>query len=124
VTYTVSTKTRLESLRDVFGVRLSVKDQTLFAKRLSFLVRAGVPILESLTLLRKQTKSKAKGRVYERIISDVSNGKFLYASLGRFSNIFGDFAVNIIRVGEMSGILSQNLNYLAEELRKKQALRR
>src|SRR3989344_3863602 len=38
--------------------RPSVKDQAFFAKRLSFLTRAGVPILESLHMIRDQTKSK------------------------------------------------------------------
>src|SRR3990167_7485113 len=37
--------------------------------------------------------------------------------------MFGDFAINLIRVGETSGVLSQNLNYLADELKKKQILR-
>ena len=108
----------------LFATRLSVKDQTLFAKRLSFLVKAGVPILDSLELLKKQTKSKAKVRMYERVISDVANGQFLSTSLGRFQGAFGDFALNIIKVGETSGVLSENLSYLAEELKKKHALKR
>ena len=37
---------------------LSIKDQAFFAKRLSFLIKAGVPILESLQMIRSQTKSK------------------------------------------------------------------
>lgn len=108
---------------DIF-LRFSIKEQTLFAKRLSFLVKAGVPLIESLHLIRKQTKSKAKGRVYDVVIKDIANGQFLATSLGRFSRLFGDFTINLIRVGERSGVLSQNLNYLADELAKKHALRR
>ncbi|MEK7576364.1 MAG: type II secretion system F family protein [Patescibacteria group bacterium] len=104
--------------------RLSIKEQTLFAKRLSFLITAGVPLLESLHLLRKQTKSKSRGKMLDVVIGDVSQGQYLSTSLGRFGNVFGLFAVNIIRIGETSGILSQNLNYLADELRKKQVLRK
>jgi len=40
-----------------------------------------------------------------------------------YEKIFGQFAVNIVRVGEASGTLAQNLNYLADELKKKQVLR-
>lgn len=102
--------------------RFSTKDQAHFAKRLSFLIHAGVPIVESLHILRRQTGSKSKGKVFDKIITDVSNGQFLATSLARLKNSFGDFAVNIIRIGETSGMLDQNLNYLAEELKKKRAL--
>lgn len=105
-------------------VRFSIKEQTLFAKRLSFLVKAGVPLIESLHLIRKQTKSKAKVKVYDRIIKDVANGQFLATSLSKYTNLFGEFTINLIRVGEHSGVLSQNLSYLADELTKKHALKR
>ncbi len=106
------------------GRRLSIKEQALFAKRLAFLVKAGVPLLESLKMMRLQTQSASKMFLLDRLITDVSSGQLLAASLERFRNRFGDFAVNLIRVGESSGILDQNLNYLADELKKKQALRR
>jgi len=103
--------------------RLSIKEQTLFIKRLSFLIRAGMPILESLRLLRS-SRSKGKTKIFDQIIKDVENGQSLAASMGKFSYIFGDFAINIIRVGESAGILEKNLSYLADELKKKQELRR
>jgi len=104
-------------------IRLSIKEQTMFVKRLSFLIRAGVPILESLRMVRF-FRSKSKNLMFDQIISDVENGHLLSTGLDRFRYIFGDFAVNIIRVGESVGILDQNLMHLAEELRKKQELRR
>lgn len=105
-------------------VRFSVKEQTMFAKRMSFLVKAGVPLIECLTLIRTQTASQKKSLIYAEIIEDVNNGLFLSTSLSRRGNLFGEFAVNLIRVGEESGILSQNLTYLADELEKKEILRR
>jgi len=104
--------------------RLSIKDQVFFAKRLSFLINANVPIMDSLHILQRQTKSKRQRQMYDTIITDVSNGQFLATSLGRFGHVFGDFAINIIKTGETSGSLDENLNYLAEELEKKQRLRR
>lgn len=102
----------------------SVKELTHFCKRLAFLVHSGVPLLESLELLRKQNKSRAKGHVLDSVIADVSNGRRLSDAMGRFRKIFGDFAINIIRVGEMSGTLSTNLTHLGEELAKRSALKR
>lgn len=111
-------------LEEYSAPSLSIKEQTFFAKRLSFLVEAGVPILEGLNVLRDQTKSRGFSRVMSYVIEDVSNGHFLAKSLGRFPNIFGQFAINIIKIGEQSGILSQNLNYLADELKKKHELKK
>ena len=129
----LAAKVKQKSLRDFFARaqfssfligRLSVREQTLFAKRLSFLIGAGVPVLESLHVLREQTTSKNVQKVLTHVIKDVANGRFLSGALGRFQNLFGEFAINIVRVGESSGVLAQNLRYLAEELEKKEALRK
>lgn len=105
-------------------VRFSVKEQVLFAKRLSFLVKAGVSLLESITLIRNQTTSRRKQKIFDSIIHDIAAGQFLSTSMERYRNLFGDFSINIIRVGEQAGVLSENLIYLADELGKKQALHR
>jgi type IV pilus assembly protein PilC len=121
-----ATKTRVhfsESITVSF-IRFPIKEQTLFAKRLSFLIKAGVPLVEGLELIRNQTRSTIKGRMFDAIIEDVSAGQFLSTSLGKFKHHFGEFTVNLIRVGEHAGILSQNLMYLADELAKKHALQR
>ncbi|KKT81238.1 MAG: hypothetical protein A3B99_05080 [Candidatus Yanofskybacteria bacterium RIFCSPHIGHO2_02_FULL_44_12b] len=104
--------------------KLSVKDQAAFAKRLAFLIGADVPILESLRMMQKQTKSRARAQVLESVTRDVSSGQFLSTSLAKYRSTFGDFAINIIKVGEEGGILDKNLEYLAEELRKKQELKK
>jgi len=103
---------------------VSSKEKILFTKHLAIMIKAGMSILESLKLLKKLTKSRRMGKILDELIGDVSNGQFLSTSLEKFRNIFGDFAINIIRVGESSGILYENLNYLAEELKKKQELRK
>lgn len=88
------------------------------------MTKAGMPILDSLRLFQKQAKSKSMKKILKQISKDIANGQFLSTSMERYANIFGDFTVNIIRVGEASGILYENLNYLAEELKKKQELKR
>lgn len=102
----------------------SIKEQTLFAKRLSFLVYANVPILESLKILSKQGRSRSRNKILQKVVEDVSNGNTLAQSLGKYQRTFGTFAINLIRVGETSGTLDENLNYIAEELKKRQELRR
>lgn len=102
----------------------SIKKQTFFAKRLSFLIRSGMPILESIHVIKDQTKPKGEIKVFERIIADVSNGQTLSSALSKFKNVFGNFAINVIKAGENSGTLIDNLNYLSDELKKKEMLRK
>jgi type IV pilus assembly protein PilC len=105
-----------------FSYKLSTKKQTFFAKRLSFLIKSGVTVIEGISLIKDQTKTKSEIRIFEKIITDVKNGKSLATSLERCRGTFGNFAVNLIKAGETSGNLTQNLSYLADELRKKEVL--
>ncbi|MDO8537151.1 MAG: type II secretion system F family protein [bacterium] len=102
---------------------VSIQDKINFARHLSIVVKAGLPILEGLKMIQKQTESKALVRVIEQIIRDVSDGQFLATSMERAPHVFDGFFVNIVRVGETSGTLAANLLYLAEELKKSHDLK-
>ena len=60
----------------------------------------------------------------EQVIYDVENGQYLATTLGKFKKVFGELTINIIAVGEISGNLSNNLDHLAQSLKKRQALKR
>ncbi|MBI2474280.1 MAG: type II secretion system F family protein [Candidatus Taylorbacteria bacterium] len=120
----VGVPSKLKQALSKFGTSYGTKELVLFVKRLAFLTKSGVPIMESVQLLRKQTRSRAKGRVLDKIIDDVSNGQFLSDAMDKRREVFGAFAVNVIKVGEMSGTLSQNLLHLSEELHKRHALKK
>lgn len=105
-------------------MRFGKQDQISFAKRLSMILRSGMPIMEGLHMLKDEAKTKSTAHVYSSLIACVSEGQPLSKGLTRFESFFGQFAVNIIRVGEASGTLHENLEYLAEELKRKQALKR
>lgn len=96
----------------------------IFARNLEVMIRSGMQLLPSLEILRKQTKSKTFGAILEQLIADTKNGHFLSVGLERYRSIFGDFFINLVRIGESSGTLSENLQYLAEELKKKDELQK
>ena len=81
-------------------------------------------MLESIHVIKQQTRSKSEIKVFDKVISDIANGQTLSSSLARFKGVFGNFAINIIKAGESSGTLTINLNYLADELKKKELLRK
>jgi type IV pilus assembly protein PilC len=113
-----------EAMRDPLFMRFPVQDQILFAKRLSMILRSGMPIMEGLSMLHVETRSRSAAHIYKSLLNDVQRGQALSAGVQKFERFFGEYCVNIIRVGEASGTLNENLEYLAEELKKKQALRR
>lgn len=104
-----------------FGVPL--QEQILFARHLSLMAKAGVSILDSLQLLKKQARSGAMIKILDGAARGVSNGQFLSVALTPYKNAFGDLFINIVKIGETSGTLPENLTYLAEELSKKSQLK-
>jgi len=104
--------------------RLSTKQKMFFARNLEMMIRSGMQLLDSLQIFRKQVHSKAYKEMIDTLINDLKNGHFLSSGLERYKHVFGEFFINLIKVGETSGTLSENLKYLAEELEKKDVLKK
>lgn len=103
---------------------IPLSERILFAKHLSIMVKTGMTLIDSLSLIKKQMRSKSFIYVLEKIIADVEGGQFLSQSLKQFERLFDSISINVIKIGEASGALAENLTYLASELQKKQALRK
>lgn len=93
-----------------------------FARHMAIMSRAGMQILDILRTLKRQTKSRTFGKIMDGLIEDIKNGQFLSDGLAKHAALFGDFFINIVHVGEISGSLADNLEYLAESLQKKKEL--
>ena len=105
------------------GLRVSLEEQILFARHLSLMSKAGVSILDSIQLLKKQARTKSMAKILDDLGRAVSNGQFLSVALESYERLFGELFINIVRIGETSGTLPENLVYLADELDKKRQLR-
>lgn len=108
----------------VFNPKQTTKEQIIFMKRLSMMLGAGMPIVPALELLAQETTSSTKKLFVLSLVSDVSSGQTLSTALQKFAQTIGSFSINIIRVGELSGTLPENLTYLATELKQKDDLRK
>jgi len=105
-------------------LRFPAREQVVFAKRLGMILRSGLPLREGLAIVGGEHTSRSAAYIFARILSDVSRGRTLSSSLASLSPVFGSFAVHIVRVGETSGMLHQNLEHLSRELKKKEALKK
>jgi type II secretory pathway component PulF len=104
-------------------LRFPIREQITFSKRLAMILNSGVAIREGLLMLDSGGSPSVK-YILERITDDVSRGISLANALASFEQLVGAFTVNIVRVGETSGMLPGNLAYLSEELKKKETLRK
>ena len=102
---------------------ITFEDKLLFTKHLATMLKAGIPIAETLDVLLKQTKSRAMKKVLVKLIGDIQNGQSLGIALKKFPRVFDELYVSLITVGEESGKLEENCAYLSEQLTKDHTLR-
>lgn len=107
----------------VYG-NIPTKQKIFFAKHLSIMTNAGIPLRESLDVIRGQTKIKRFAKILDYVICEVENGQYLSLALSKFPKIFDNLFVNLVRVGEESGQLSENLNYISVQIERADTLRK
>jgi type IV pilus assembly protein PilC len=98
--------------------RVKAKDRILFARQLSTLINAGLPLVQSLRSVLGQTQSKPLKVVINRVISDVEAGSTLADALGRHPKVFNQIFVSLIAAGETSGTLDKALERIAFQQEK------
>ena len=90
---------------------------------MAIIVKAAVPLVEGLNIIKMQTGSRLLRDVIDEMIMNVNNGKTLADSFGGYRHLFGDFFVSILSVGEASGTLTASLNHLANDMEKSSELK-
>lgn len=98
--------------------RVKSKDRILFARQLSTLINAGLPLVQSLRSVLDQTQSKPLKIVINKVISDVEAGSSFADALGRHPAVFNQIFVSLISAGEASGTLDKALERVAFQQEK------
>lgn len=107
-----------------FFSKVSFLDLANFTKHVSVMLKAGINLSESLDTLISQTKSPLLKTTLKHVLTDTNNGATLSSAMEKYPSVFDQFYVNIIRIGEESGKLDENLEYLSEKLHKDLSLRK
>jgi len=105
------------------GGKVKVKHITQFARQLSTLQDAGLPILRSLRILQDQQKSGTFKRVIGYVGDDIEGGSTLSEAMGRFPRAFDRLFVNMVAAGETGGVLDLILARVADFMEKAQKLK-
>lgn len=98
--------------------RVKTKDKILFARQLSTLINAGLPLVQSLRSVFDQTQSKPLKVVISQVINEVEAGNTFAGALGRHPKVFNQIFVSLIAAGEASGTLDKALDRLAFQQEK------
>ncbi len=96
--------------------RVSSKDIVLFSRQLAIMFKSGVPIVESLRSIAKQTKKSKFREQINKVGDKVESGGSLSSALEAYPKLFTPFYIGMVKSGEVSGRLSETLEYLADHL--------
>ena len=105
--------------RTYFVERISLRRSIYIAKRISFLLEAGVSLPEALVLVASQLQKR--GAIIARMAVDVARGRSITEAVAE-SCVFGMSALPMIKIGEESGTLAQSFLALSDELEKRSML--
>ena len=105
------------------GGKVKIKAITQFARQLSTLQDAGLPILRSLRILEEQQKSGTFKKVVGYVADDIEGGSTLSEALGHFPKSFDRLFVNMVAAGETGGVLDLILSRVADFMEKAQKLK-
>lgn len=103
--------------------RVGAKTLMIFTRQLATLVEAGLPLLRGLSVLAGQEKNRVMQSTINQLADAVQSGSTFSEGLGQHPKIFDKLYVNMVKAGELGGVLEIVLTRLAEYLEKAQKLR-
>ncbi len=105
------------------GGKVKSKTLMIFTRQLATLVDAGLPLLRGLTVLGNQERNKIMQSTIRSLADSVQSGSTFSEGLGQHPKIFDKLYVNMVKAGELGGVLELVLERLAEYQEKAQKLK-
>ena len=102
---------------------IAVKDLVVFTRQFATMISSGLPLVQCLDALGRQTPNKRLAEIIMQVKADVEAGASFTEALRKHPRVFGDFYVTLAEAGEAGGALDTILTRLAVYLEKSRALR-
>ena len=106
------------------GRGIGTREIVIFTRQFATMINSGLPLVQSLDILAKQSENALLRRVIEQVQYDVESGHTLADAMRQHPVVFSDLFVNMVAAGEAGGILDTILLRLAVFMEKADALRR
>lgn len=120
----LSVREKPKSMTFSLGKKVKNRDIVIMTRQFATMVNAGLPLVQALDILVKQSESDALRQSLEAVLHDVESGNTLADALAEHPKVFSGLYVNMVAAGETGGILDTIMNRLAVFLEKSEALAR
>ncbi|MBM3884558.1 MAG: type II secretion system F family protein [Gemmatimonadetes bacterium] len=101
---------------------IPMRDIVIFTRQFSTMINSGLPLVQSLDILSKQSENPTLQAVTRQVVFDVESGYTVADALAKHPNAFTELYVNMVAAGEAGGILDTILMRLATFMEKNDAL--
>jgi len=115
--------TKKEKTSFSFGTGIKPQEILIFCKQFATMLRAGLPVLNTLEMLDGQTKRPPMKKVIQTIKKDLESGNALSKCFDKHPKIFDTVVVNLIKAGEASGKLDTFLQKIVLNLEKREKIK-
>lgn len=102
--------------------RVPLQEKAYFFHLLAVMLDAGISLVDAIKILAARTKNERFHRILTTVAFNLIQGKKFSDAIARFSDVFGDMEVGIIRSGEAAGNMDKMLFRLSEQLDKNHEL--
>lgn len=105
------------------SAKVKAKVLMIFTRQLATLIDSGLPLLRGLTVLSRQEPNPVMKSTVTTIAENVQTGSTFSETLSQYPKIFSKLYINMVKAGELGGVLEIVLNRLAEYQEKAQKLK-
>lgn len=107
-----------------FSGGVSFLDKVLFTKHLSIMLKSGIPLSEAIEIIADQTTHTSFKVFLHSVEKKISNGQALHTVFSAYPQYFDPLYLSLLRMGEESGTLEANLEYLSSQMKKQYDFRK
>ena len=111
--FPISVAAKSESIRLSLSRGVSGQVMATTYSQMSSLLKSGVPLLRSISILRDQTSNRRLKAVLDEVHSRVEEGEGLGEAMARHPRVFSEMAINMVRAGGEGGFLEEALDRVA-----------
>jgi len=120
----VAKRLKKESQLFKSGKKITTEDIALFARQLSTMLQAGIPMVQAFDIVGTGHEKPAMQKLILGIKADIEGGTSLHEALGKQPLYFDDLFVNLVEAGEHAGALETLLDKVATYKEKSEALKK
>lgn len=127
VVYSIRTSKLVNLLYGDLGankIKIKIKDLIFLTTQLSTYIKSGIPLVDSLNILIKQTQNKKYKKILREVTYDLSTGESLSSAMEKRGAAFPKLLINMVKAAELTGDLPEVLDDMVEYYTEQEEVRK